>query len=311
MGCSSSSERNINVELFYAIDNREYDKVQSLLAEGGDINAIYITTSKKNDKRNLSVLGYALTNACEKRGFRDLELLLNRNDVNLANDGTYKAIHKLYLQKKARLLTTVFQRGFGFHHNNFLVNMEYGINPYMMRFMEASLCPFVAKIKEGMENVHSAESDVWVTLYRKYGDEEDGVPRATLLIFRTGVTSLECKSAHCKVINASISKIEAIENSTYSKCYILGNEYWERHPNSVSPNLELSKSRNFVILHIPNNCIQWFTEAMNQKIVINEEFRKSWKPIYKRLNADIPNEHSTLLDKFIQDAIHNDTIIRY
>ncbi len=310
MGCSSSTERNINVELFYAIDNREYDKVQSLLSEGGDINAIYITTSKKNDKRNLSVLGYALTNAAEKRGFRDLELLLNRNDVDLSNDGTYKAIHRLYLQKKARLLTTVFQRGFGFHHKNFLINMEYGIDYSMMRFMEACLCPFAAKINEGFHG-SSSESDIWLTVYRKYGDEEDGEPKTTLFIFRTGVTSLECKSAHCKIVNAKIHKIEPIENSNISKYYITGSEYWEKKINSISPNLEENKSRDSVILHIPNDCINWFEGAMNQKIIIDDEFRKEWKPLFKRLSVDIPSERVNLLDKFIQNAIHNDLIVRY
>ncbi len=312
MGCSGSTERerNPDYELFFAIDNREHDKIKILLDEGANINWIFETSSKKNYRRNYSSLGLAILKASDNRGFKDIDILLSKHKNDFSNEGTFKAIHKLISTENAHLLIQIYKHGFGFHNKKFIIGLEYSSNSTMMRFQEACLCSFAAKINETPSFTSKSEEQVWVTIYRNLSEELDGIPHPIVFIFRTGVYSLDCKSAHCKILNAKIETMINEENSSNVRWSITGDEIWNRRINSVSPNLELCNNHSPIIFSSSSIYAEWFKCAMTQPLQLNTPYSE-WKPMYKRLNVDIPSDASKTLDEFIEKALHLDRMNKH
>jgi hypothetical protein len=142
------------------------------------------------------------------------------------------------------------------------------------------------------------------------GEEKDGVSRAIVFIFRTGATSYNCQSANCKVLYPTVTEVAQQDGTSSVKWTLTGSEVWERSINSVSPNLQKCESARTLVFSGSKSYFDWFNAAISQPIETNVAYAE-WKPVYKRLDVDIPSEDCRLLDDFVEKAILADKMDDY
>ena len=303
MGCNESAESSPDRDLFFAVCNNEHHKVETLKSNGASIDWIFNGTKKGDFKKGMSALGVAFNINY------DIRELLSNQRIDYKNEGHIKGIFRVQSDKRGKILLDAYKLGFGFHHPRFLQTMEGGSDHHMNRFKEACLCPFASQLYEN-SSVAVAANDpdkkrVWVTVYRQLADEEDGEPKATVFIFRTGVASYDSKDCNCKIVNAKIVETSELDPSSgtgkfTTRWSITGSEIW-KIPDHQSVVLQKYDNHKPLVFTEEPQVYEWFKAALTQVPIQFPVPYDAWTPIFRRLNVAVPQDRAQTLDTFMND----------
>lgn len=303
MGCNESVESSPDRDLFFAVYNGEHTKVEALKSNGASIDWIYDGTKKGDFKKGMSALGLAFNKNYNTRE------LLNDQRIDYKNEGHIKGIFRVQSDRRGMILLDAYKLGFGFHHPRFLENMEGGSDHRMNRFKEACLCPFASQLYENTSMTVAAndldKKRVWVIVYRSLADEEDGEPKATVFIFRTGVALYDSKDCNCKIVNAKIVETSELDPSSGADKFstrwsITGSEIW-KIPDHQSVNLQKYENHKPLVFTEQPQVYEWFKAALTQVPIPFPVPYDEWKPVFKRLNIVIPQDRAQILENFMSD----------